>query len=413
MYGCPDDPVAKCNNDGECLPGFICEQNICIAGNRGGVTVGICPEGGMVVSPEGASLEVPEGAVSECVRITLRKASAGLNALEVTELGDFWVLTPEGTTFAKAATIRVAVDTSDVRAGEMISVWQSQSPTGPYSMLDSTLTASVASGQTMGLGLFVPGVPRRPEADSGPLADAGLHPDAVADGGILDADGGFPLVDIGPRQMDAARIDPDLGTEVVDMGPRTDDAGDDRMTDADSIPPIPDTGMMMGIVDSGTGAIPDTGMGMPDSGLGGMEDTGMGTADSGMGGGMVDTWMGMPDSGSGGMSDSGMGMPDSGFGGGMSDSGMGVPDLGFGGGGMDTGAIPDTGMGGIGDTGSGGFTDSGMGMGDTGIGGLPDSGMNFDDGGGLGDSGMSGFDEAGIGIPDSGMMGGGQPGGDM
>lgn len=409
LYGCPEDPEAKCGNDGECLPGFICEQNVCIEGNRGEITVGICPEGGTVAAA-GVSLEVPANAVAECVRITLRQASGGLNAAEVHELSSFWVFTPEGTTFSVPATVRIETDTSDLRPGEMITVWQSQSPTGPWASLDGTATASVAVGKTTTLGLFVGGVPRRPDPDGGIIPDTGLHPDATHDGGILDADGGFPLVDTGPRNPDAVVMMPDLG-EVPDMGPRVNDGGNDGHEDADTPPPVPDTGMMVMIPDTGNGMVPDMGMGgIPDSGNGMMQDTGMGGMnDTGMG--MGDGGMGLPDSGFGGMGDGGMGAPDSGMGS-MGGDGGGIPDLGFGGGGDGGGGLPDSGMGALGDSGLGGFGDTGMGMDDMGIGGPPDSGMNFEDGGGVGDTGMSGFDEAGIGFPDSGG-GGGPPGGDM
>ena len=407
--GCSDenDDVAPCTSGGECLPGFICnEEGLCVPGRRMS-KVGICEEGGDISIP-GARLLVPEDALDRCVQITLEQASATLSPKDLLPLSPIYVASPGDTQFLSDARIEIEFRKAELMPGEIAHIYRTDNLEDAWIQLpNTTVTGTTASVPTKQLGHYVVAIEIREMPDAGPPVDSGLHADVIiypdtpemkADAGVTDGgdeitDSGEEMADLGFGDMDAGSGAPDSGNTVV-----------------------ADSGMGSGVPDSGT-AVPDSGLmqkpdgsAVMDSGMSSMMkmDTGVNMMpDSGQGGGMPDSGMGgagMPDSGQGG------GMPDSGFGGGtgMADSGMGggTPDSGIGGGsmpdsGMGGSAVPDSGMGG------GGMPDTGMNGGN-----IPDSGMGsmfLDTGGGsMGlDSGIGAADGGGAGAPDPGAGGGG------
>lgn len=85
-------------------------------GDGAAATVGAA--GGSVDGPSGASVNVPAGALSGEVPIAIAASSDGAPALPAGPLGSqVFALTPHGTTFTKAVTLRLPVDPSAVPAG--------------------------------------------------------------------------------------------------------------------------------------------------------------------------------------------------------------------------------------------------------------------------------------------------------
>ena len=429
VASCVDDPPQPCTNDGECLPTFICvgpndvdppktgEDGFCVKGERTiTITTEICPaEGGKLTLPAGEGkaivVTIPPNAVSECVVLTLARASDTLVPTGVTRYSRVWALRPPAATFAVDITVSIPVESAYPTPDVIPQVWFNDDALGQWTPLPGGSSNTTAVGTTKNFGLFVAGKEKE-KHDGGPPIDTGFHPDAQ----YVEPDGGPRYPDAVPR-ADGGDAQPDLGP--IDGGVVIDDSGVQR---ADTGPTIGDAQALDAQPDGG-GQPGDVGEGDPDQGQGIFEDTGLASdvgdnVDLGLGD-EADT--GEADSGQGGLPDLGIGVD---AGQGNDPDGGNDPDLGNGG--LDgepeldlgSNVEPDSGNPGGGDAVS--LPDLGTGQEDL------DSGVDDDDGGGGGSDGSAdgalfpdtgggteedsggqtgGQDFGGMGVPDSGGAG--------
>ena len=289
VFGCVGDDAAPCDDQSQCLPGFVCIDNICVEGVAPPPTnMGVCPEGASLEGPDGVKLNVPPQAVGACVDITITVASRTTTIDGVTLLTPSYLFSPVDQQFAVSARVEIPVDVGAIPAGERPTLYRSDLLGGDWIVVTGTPTASLAIGVTNRLGVFAAGfgTPTRRDAgvaeDTGPAEDSGAPdagvPDAgeeveagvmdmgvVADTGPTDAgfidgapvDTGVVVADTGPVDLGVV---PDLGFPdfgFPDLGPEPDTGP----------PPPTDTGIHDDADLSDLGPPPDTGEPTPDTGL--------------------------------------------------------------------------------------------------------------------------------------------------
>lgn len=150
-----DDP--PCTAEGACLPGFRCEEQVCVPCEGEAVctpipTEELGPAGGALCS--GANcLDVPSGALSSFVTFELAEVPASeLSGIEA--LSDALELRPGSTTFNPDAGIELAVSGSTL-SPDRWAVYRADTTSGPWTRLDGVSSAGKAKGTTDRAGLFV------------------------------------------------------------------------------------------------------------------------------------------------------------------------------------------------------------------------------------------------------------------
>jgi len=142
-------------------------------GSTGGVSISqvVGPAGGTVSAPDGTSVEIPAGALSSNVTVTLIQAPNATAPAESVWVGIPYVFRPEGTQFAKAATVTLAFSVNSIPAYETAS--QVVVETAPldstsYTSLGGTLSdASHISALTTHFSTFGPAAGVSSDASSG------------------------------------------------------------------------------------------------------------------------------------------------------------------------------------------------------------------------------------------------------
>lgn len=155
---CVSDPgVAPCTEDGRCLVGYECYQELCLEcqpGACGGlVTKSFDLRGGILCmpAPDEACIDVPPGAITSSVTIGIRRSRRDPPALDVRSL--VYEIGPVDLRFSVPATVRIPISPSD-RLEDM-RVYVAPGTSDSYGQLPGSPTQTYAIGATDRLGNFV------------------------------------------------------------------------------------------------------------------------------------------------------------------------------------------------------------------------------------------------------------------
>lgn len=147
--------VAPCTEDGRCLVGYECIEEVCVEcppGTCGGLVMRNFSEaGGTLCGPDEACIEIPPGALTSSVTIGIRRSRRESPLLDVRSL--VYEIGPVNLRFNVPATVRIPISPSerleDVRA------FLAPGTTTVYAPLPGTPTQTYAVGATDRLGSFV------------------------------------------------------------------------------------------------------------------------------------------------------------------------------------------------------------------------------------------------------------------
>lgn len=154
VLGCGDsDPPQPCSSDGQCLPGFHCVTQICVACEPGACSaddpIGVGPEGGTICGVDQVCVDVPAGALADRVELAVTRAGM-VSGAWVRSAG--YRVEPVDTAFAAAVKVRIPLTGASSTA-----VHRGQALDGPWTKLPGASTRAEAVGETTRLGLFVAG----------------------------------------------------------------------------------------------------------------------------------------------------------------------------------------------------------------------------------------------------------------
>ena len=130
--------------------------------DAGQLLTGIGPAGGTVPGPEGSQLVIPAGALATTVDLALTATDGAQPALPpgYTAIGDTFLSTPHGTTFAVAAHLSVPFDPAKVPAGlTPVLLKTSNGATGPWAEVAGAMVVQThLEGDITSLSYIVPAV---------------------------------------------------------------------------------------------------------------------------------------------------------------------------------------------------------------------------------------------------------------
>lgn len=155
VVGCQaTDSSAPCSTDGECLPGFVCRFNFCVAGGDAG-RVGNCGVDGCEIDgPALTQLIVPRGSLSADMTISIEIASAGVQPAGLQPLSGIYLLTPSGLQMQVPARVVIPLDPGLGVPVADIAVWSATNANGPWTPLTGSSTIGAAVGDTSNLGFI-------------------------------------------------------------------------------------------------------------------------------------------------------------------------------------------------------------------------------------------------------------------
>jgi predicted alpha-1,6-mannanase (GH76 family) len=129
--------------------------------------------GGIVMTPDGSSVSVPKGALTHSVRISIESDSSAPPLADATLVGLDYLVGPEGQQFDAPVTVTVAIDPSEIPAGESMSdvvVLTAPRDSADYQPLTTTVVDDLhVSVETSHFSHFVPAIVREHATDA--LAD--------------------------------------------------------------------------------------------------------------------------------------------------------------------------------------------------------------------------------------------------
>ena len=165
VAACHSNP--PCNDDGRCLPGFVCRDDGCVRGGEPADPPGTCDEAGCAIDgPDGVKLEVPASSLQQRIQISIIRDSDHLRLGDLQRLSGVYRLEPAGTTLATPAQLTIPLDPRLAVPAEQIEVWTTDAPGNTWTALTSTATIERATAQITTFAYVV--TARRP-----PGVDAG------------------------------------------------------------------------------------------------------------------------------------------------------------------------------------------------------------------------------------------------
>jgi hypothetical protein len=143
---CKGNP--PCDENGRCLPGFVCREDGCIPGGEPADPVGTCDATGCAIEgPDGVKLDVPADSLQQRIQITITRESDHIRVDGLQRMSGVYRLEPSDAVLSNPATLTIPLDPRLAVPAEQIEVWTTDAPGNAWTSVTSTATIELATAQ--------------------------------------------------------------------------------------------------------------------------------------------------------------------------------------------------------------------------------------------------------------------------